>query len=221
MREINLPHKMIKNIIFDLGGVLLDIDYKLTFSKLSEIMGVDIRTDHIPAHIYKIILGYEKGEINTETFLWNLQKVSTRLTPQPDKLIKAWNAMLLGWNSNRFQFLDELRAKYNLYLVSNTNDLHLEWIRKDLKKNHKISDFDTKFFIKSYYSNTMKKRKPEIAFYEKILKDLQIKAEETLYIDDNLENIERARSLGLKAVYHEKDNEIIDVLDRYLEESTE
>lgn len=211
---------MIKNIIFDLGGVLFDIDYKLTFSKLSEVMGIELSVDQLPAHIYKIILGYEKGEINTETFLWNLQKVSSNLTPQPDKLIKAWNAMLLGWNPERFEFLRTLKKDYTLFLLANTNDLHLEWILKDLKRNHKITDFDTQFFEKSFYSQTMHMRKPELQFYEAVIKGSDVRAEETLYIDDSLENVEKARSLGLKAVLHDPKNEIIDSLDHYLEAHT-
>ena len=91
---------MIKNIIFDFGGVLLDLDYELTYKALAEVTGIEMDAQSIPAQVFKVMLGYEKGEINTETFLWNLQKESTKLTPQPDKLIKAWNAMLLGWNAD-------------------------------------------------------------------------------------------------------------------------
>ena len=143
---------MIKNIIFDFGGVLLNLDPELTFSELSEVTGIKMTGTDIPAHIFKVMLGYEKGEINSETFLWHLQKESTKLTPQPDKLIKAWNAMLLGWNSERFQFLTNLRRDYKVFLLSNTNELHLEWVLRDLKKNHKIIDFDTQFFDKTFYS---------------------------------------------------------------------
>ena len=60
---------MIKNIIFDFGGVLLDLDYNLTYQKMNEVMGLQITSDNIPAHVFKVMLGYEKGEINTETFL--------------------------------------------------------------------------------------------------------------------------------------------------------
>jgi len=207
---------MIKNIIFDFGGVLLDLDYNKTYAELSKVMGLEIDAENIPAHIFKILLGYEKGEINTETFLWNLQKESQKLTPQPDKLIKAWNAMLLGWNSERFQFLVELRKKYNVYLLSNTNDLHLEWVKKDLKKTHKIKDFDTKYFDKTYYSHLMRARKPEPNIYNMVLEDAEILAEESLFIDDNAENVEGAKRVGIHAVIHDPKNEIIDQLPIYL-----
>lgn len=209
---------MIKNIIFDIGGVLLDIDHELTFIKLSEVMGVDMSSNNIPAHIFKIILGFEKGEINTETFLWNLQKESSKLTPQPDKLIKAWNAMFIGWNPKRFKFLEELRNDYSIFLLGNMNDLHLEWFLKDLKRNHNIDDFDTKYFDKTFYSHLMKMRKPEIEIYRQFIKEAGINANESLFIDDNMENVVKARNAGFFASRHDPKNEIIDSLNGYLAE---
>ena len=207
---------MIKNIIFDLGGVLLNLDYDLTYANLSEVMGVDISTENIPAHIFKIMLGYEKGEINTETFLWNFQKESAKLTPHPDKLIKAWNAMLLGWNPSRFKFLEDLRKDYSVFLLSNTNELHLEWARRDLKKNHKIIGFETKYFDKVFYSHLMQMRKPELKIFKQVIKETGIKPDESLFIDDNMNNVKKAREAGLHSVCHNPENEIIDALEGYL-----
>ena len=207
---------MIKNIIFDLGGVLLNLDPELTFSELSEVLGIPMTEENIPAHIFKVMLGYEKGEINTETFLWHFQKEATTLTPQPDKLIKAWNAMLLGWNADRFEFLTELRKNYKVFLLSNTNELHIEWAMRDLKKNHKITDFDTQFFDRTFYSHNMKMRKPEEAIYKSVIKETGINASETLFIDDNINNVSAAISAGLNAIYHDPTTEIIDQLPKYL-----
>lgn len=207
---------MIKNIIFDIGGVLLDLDYDRTFDQLTEVMGIKMETQNIPAHIFKVILGYEKGEINTESFLWHLQKESSTLTPQPDKLIKAWNAMLVGWNPKRFEFLEDLKKNYALYILSNTNDLHLEWFRRDLKRNHDIEDFDTRFFEQTFYSHLLRMRKPELRIFEKVIEEAEFRADETLFVDDNVENVERARVAGFYAAYHDPNEEIIDKLDEYL-----
>lgn len=212
---------MIKNIIFDIGGVLMDLDYDLTYADLSEVMGLDIKSKKIPAHIFKIILGYEKGEINTETFLWNLQKESSKLTPQPNKLIKAWNAMLIGWNPKRFKFLEDLKKDYSLYVLSNTNDLHLERMYKELKKNHNITDFDTKYFDQTFYSHLMKMRKPESQIYKQVLLEAGINASETLFIDDNMDNVSKAREVGIKASWHNPKDEIIDSLSKYIGEHQE
>jgi putative hydrolase of the HAD superfamily len=207
---------MIKNIIFDLGGVLFNLDPDLTYSELSDVLGIQMTEDNIPAQIFKVILGYEKGEINTETFLWHLQKEATTLTPQPDKLIKAWNAMLLGWNPDRFDFLIELRKKYKLFLLSNTNELHIEWVMRDLKKNHKITNFGTRFFEHAFYSHNMKMRKPEEVIYSTIIEETGINASETLFIDDNINNVSAAISAGWKAIYHDPKTDIIDQMPKYL-----
>ena len=207
---------MIKNIIFDFGGVLLNLDYNMTYTKLSNVMGIEIGPNKTPKHILKIMLGYEKGEINTEGFLWNLQKESSKLTPPTDKLIDAWNAMLLGWNPERFSFLEGLRKNYKLFILSNTNDLHLKWVMKDLKKNYKITDFDTRFFDKTFYSHLMRMRKPEFKIYEEVLKEARIKGNETLFIDDNKENVMRAKKIGINAVLHDPKDEITDIMDHYL-----
>lgn len=208
---------MIKNIVFDFGGVLLNLDPALTYKMLREVMGEEMTTEQIPAHIFKVMLGYEKGEINTETFLWNLQKESTKLTPQPDKLINAWNAMLLGWNEARFEFLEDLRKDYKVFLLSNTNDLHIEWVMRDLNKNHKIKDFDTRFFDGTYYSHLMHMRKPELAIYNTVTEESNLIPEECLFIDDNIENVKGAIAAGWNAVLHDPKNEIIDQLPIYLE----
>ena len=208
---------MIKNIIFDFGGVLLDLDYEKTYSQLTEVMGVKMSGAHIPAQIFKVMLGYEKGEINTETFLWNLQKESTKLTPHPDKLIKAWNAMLLGWNADRFEFLLDLQEKeYRVFLLSNTNELHLEWVYRDLKTNHKITNFDTRFFDGTFYSHKMHLRKPEIDIYDRVIAEAELDPKESLFIDDNLDNIAAAKLAGLHAIHHDPKTEIIDQLPLYL-----
>ena len=180
-------------------------------------MGIKIDPEKIPAHMYKLLLAYEKGEINTETFLWNLQKESSNLTPQPDVLIRGWNAMLLGWNPDRFSFLKRLKKVYNLYILSNTNDLHLEWMMRDLKRNHNITDFNHRFFEMTFYSNLMKMRKPEKKVFKKVLKEAGIKAEETLFIDDNIDNVLKARKFGIHAICHDPKHEIIETMNDYLE----
>ena len=209
---------MIKNIIFDLGGVLLDVNVELTYTQLGEAMGLEVQSKQIPSHIYKLILGYEKGEINTETFLWNLQKESTNLPPQPNQLIRAWNAMILKWKPERLDFLMKLKKEFKVFLLSNSNDLHLERIRRNLKMNHQIVDFDTKYFDKTFYSHLMKLRKPEIKIFEKVLIETGINPKETLFIDDTEENVEKAREAGLHAVCHNTDDNIIDSIKRYLKE---
>lgn len=192
----------IKNIIFDFGGVLLDLDPTKSFLALGELMEKSPKEALALYEVNKTLFDdFEKGKVITENFLWKLQNMCPKI-PQSHVIIAAWNAMLLGWNPEKLKFLHEIKTKYHIYLLSNTNEVHLEWVRRDLKKNHGIPDFENLFFKKAYYSHLIEMRKPDAEIYEYVLNDAQIKAGETLFIDDNVTNIEAALSLGIKSHLH-------------------
>ncbi|MBK9734295.1 MAG: hypothetical protein IPO92_04720 [Saprospiraceae bacterium] len=156
--------KNIKNIVFDFGGVLLDIDYQRTYESLSTLLDISFDPNDLPNEVNKVLLEFETGQINAETFVWNLQRLAIQNIPQGVDVVNAWNAMLIGWNPNKFEFLRNLKKKYKVYLLSNTNELHLTWVYNDLKNKHKITDFDTRFFNKTYYSHKLGMKKPEKNF---------------------------------------------------------
>jgi glucose-1-phosphatase len=158
---------------------------------------------------YLLFDNYEKGDIIMENFLWNLQKMCKEV-PEVSDLLSAWNAMLLGWNDSKLSLLKDLKSTYNLYLLSNTNEIHLNWVRRDLKRNHQIIDFEKLFFIKAYYSHELRMRKPDAEIFDFVIADAGIKAEETLFIDDNADNIKAARALGFY-VHHLPTNSAIDI----------
>ncbi len=194
----------------------MDLNYNLTFQALSQIINVPMVHHDIPSDIDHVMKEYEMGKMKTETFLWNLQRKQKVKTPQPYQLIKAWNKMLLGWNPKRFDFLEALKKDYKVYLLSNTNELHIEWVLRDLKKNHGITDFDTRYFDKTFYSHNMLMRKPDINIYQKLIEETKISPEESLFIDDNFDNVQGAKMAGLNAVVHDPAKEIIDELEGYL-----
>lgn len=203
--------KEFKNIVFDFGGVLLDIDYNKTSVALQNLLGIAFDPNTLSPNSLKFLHDFEIGRISTETFLWNLQHLSAREMPQGIDLIKAWNAMLIGWDKEKFQFLLELKSIYNLYLLSNTNELHLSWAYQDLKTNHDIDDFDTRFFIKTYYSHLIEKRKPNADIFEFVQNDSQLIPSETIFIDDLKENVEAAKSLGWKTYHHNPKENLIEI----------
>jgi len=206
----------IKNIIFDFGGVLLDLDYQRTFDELGKLMDMDLSLHGMPADMQEIYLRYERGEMKSETFMWNIQKLANRQITQPHKIIRAWDAMLLGWNPARLPWLLDLRKQYNTYLLSNTNDLHIQWVRKDLQQQHGITDFECTYFDNVYYSHEVGMQKPDPAIYQLVLEDNGLLPEETLFVDDNTANIAAAKELGIKAVEHDPDSEIMEQLDAYI-----
>lgn len=207
---------MIRNIIFDFGGVLLDLDYNKTFEALGSLMNLELSYDKLPAELSEVCLSFERGEFQYETFMWKIQKLSKLQITQPHLIIKAWNAMLLGWNSERLPWLLELKQKYNTYLLSNTNSLHIDWVRKDLKSKYGITDFEATYFDCVHYSHEMGMQKPNLDIYEEVILTHDLIPSESVFIDDNLENIEAARKTGLLAIHHDPKTEIIEMLPRYL-----
>ena len=192
----------VKNIVFDFGGVLLNIDYDRTYKALSKILQVDFHPDNLPENVLKILNEFETGVANKETFIWNIQRLANKDVPQGKEIIDACNAMLIGWDTSIFDILLALRKKYKVYLLSNTNEIHLEWVNSDLEKNHDISDFDVRFFDKTFYSHLIGFRKPDVAVYNYVTLNAPIKPKETIFIDDILRNIQGAQSAGWKGYHH-------------------
>lgn len=207
----NSKLKKVKNIILDFGGVVLDIDFNKTYLALSELIGQDIASESGDVPFQILVDQYERGMMNTETFLWNIQRMAKPNIVQPLQIIEAWNKMLQGWKIGQFQILYHLKRKFRSFLLSNTNEIHIDHIRKDLKKNYGIAKFEEEFFEKVFYSFEIGLRKPEIAIYKYVLESAGIIPEETCFIDDRLDNIEAADGLGFITIHHER-NKPIDYL---------
>jgi glucose-1-phosphatase len=122
--------------------------------------------------------------------------------------------MLLQLPKHRLDMLSRLKEKYNVYLLSNTNKTHVDWVDGYLRTVHgfTIDDFDKHYFHKVYYSHLIHLRKPNVNCYAFVLQDAQLKPEETLFIDDNAENIMGAKKVGIQTYLHKIGDEIVDVL---------
>ena len=189
----------IKNLLFDLGGVLLDIDYNKTadaFKKLGAHQFDEFYSQSGANHLFEEL---ETGKISDEDFYNAIQQYCAPSTTK-EQMENAWNAILLNFRIESLECLERLRKKYNVYLLSNTNSIHLKAFTKIFEdETGKLSLDD--YFIKAYYSHAIQQRKPYTATYEFVLKDAGIKAEETLFIDDSIVNIEGAKEAGL-LTYH-------------------
>lgn len=202
----------IRNIIFDFGGVLLDIDYQLTYTELGRVLGYPGEPSEITDELKDILIRFEKGEMGTESFIWSLQRVSKKNVPQGDAIIRAWNAMLIGWYPGTFRLLDKLGKKYNLFLLSNTNALHINWVHKDLKTRHNMNNFEQRFFEKVYYSHEIGMRKPDSEIYQFVTEDAKLIPEETIFIDDLPENILGAKNVGWALYNHTPNDNLEEIL---------
>ncbi|MGG9970936.1 HAD family hydrolase [Ferruginibacter sp. SUN002] len=185
----------IKNIIFDLGGVLLDLDYHKTsiaFQKLG-VTNFDELFSQFKAN--ELFENIETGKISDEDFYDAVEKYcypgTTRL-----QIEAAWNAMLLGFRVEALETLKDLRKKYRLFLLSNTNNIHLTAFKKIFTADTGLPSIDV-FFDKAYYSHLIQMRKPYETTYHFVLDDAGIIADETLFIEDSIQNVEGARAVGI------------------------
>ena len=194
---------MVDTILFDFGGVLLDLDYTRTYDALKDLLGIELDLSEGSRH--RLVLDeYEKGLMSSENFLWHLQHWADKSRPVPSApaLIKAWNAMLLGWDREKLNLLADLKKSLRLFLLSNTNALHPEWVHRDLASNHGIRDFENRFFEKAFYSHLLKDRKPNSSCFEQIISLGNIAPSRTLFVDDNVSNIETASKMGFRTHLH-------------------
>lgn len=181
---------MIKNIVFDFGDVFINLDKEATYIELSKL-GIDTITDKMMSIAHQ----YEKGEISTSDFI---QYFHNEFSISKEDLIVAWNAILLDFPKHRFEFLKDLVTgkKYRLFLLSNTNDLHIKWIQNDW--GEELYQKFKKCFEQFYLSHEIGLRKPNADIYQFVLQENNLKASETFFIDDTLENTVAAEKLGIK-----------------------
>jgi putative hydrolase of the HAD superfamily len=194
----------IKNIIFDLGGVIIDIHYKKTAERFNDLGFSDFENIYSQikqAHIFDLL---ETGKIPPQAFRMELRKFNQKLTD--DNIDAAWSAMIgtLPWYN--IPLLKTIRKQYRTFLLSNTNAIHIEHFNRLLLKEYKNNPI-SEMFEHTYYSYEIGFRKPNTDAYEFVLRDAGLKASETLFVDDSLQNIEGARSAGLIA-YHLEDEKI-------------
>lgn len=194
----------IRNIIFDFGGVLLDIDIRRTVEAFRRLGLSDLKSTEIHPQNAGVFLQLELGKITEEQFVGTLQSHIPAGKPVPTtaEILDAWNALLLDYDWRRFELLDRLRESgYRVFLLSNTNLPHREYfIGKFNRENPDGRTFES-YFDRIFYSDAMHLRKPDPEIYLTALREAGIDAGETLFIDDNKPNTDAAAELGIKTVH--------------------
>lgn len=189
----------IENVILDLGGVILNIDYNLTRSAFERLGVADFDEMYSQQNANILFRNLEKGLIDDEDFYQQLNQI-TGLHLSHSQIDEAWNAMLLDFRESTLSFLNELKSRCNLYLFSNTNHIHIRAFRNIYHQKNRPHPFDD-YFIKAYYSCEIGYRKPDINAYEWLLKDISSDAGNALFIDDTLQNVVAAQDCGMKALH--------------------
>ena len=194
--------KKIKYIIFDLGAVLLNIDYQKTideFKKLGVKNASEFYSKKKQINIFDLL---ECGKISEQRFVDEFKEISSRASDA--EIISAWNALLLDLPQNRINLLKRIRKKYDIFLLSNTNSIHINEFRKQIGETKYLKFYN--LFKKVYYSYEIGFRKPNKEAFQIILNENNMNPKEVLFIDDSPQHITGARVLGIQT-YHLKDNE--------------
>jgi putative hydrolase of the HAD superfamily len=199
-----------KNIIFDLGGVLLNLDFNKSIDAF-ELLGVmhfeNMFTQFKADELFKQL---ETGKVDESAFYKAIQNRTTKKITTAE-IDCAWNALILDFRAESLALLEDLAARYKLFLLSNTNSIHVKHFKELFASQTGKSTLDD-CFTKAWYSNEIGLRKPGTEIFEFALEDAGLVAAETLFIDDTLANIETAQNLGFKT-HHLLSSERIELLD--------
>jgi glucose-1-phosphatase len=200
----------IKAIIFDLGGVIINLDIPKTISEFNKLTRASFETIYTQANQVSIFDQFDKGEITESCFFDELNQLfSNQLSYQ--EMLLAWNAMLLDFPENRLDLLKKLQSKYRIFLLSNTNETHIEAFEKILFNAHGYQNLEP-FFEKVYYSCRIGMRKPDEEIFNYVLSQHQLTPSETLFIDDSIQHVQSAKRLGIQAHLLSKNQEPEDLL---------
>lgn len=206
----------IQNLIFDFGGVLLDIDIQRTIQAFQRLGLTGLRNEEIHPHNSGIFLELELGQMSTATFVERLQQCVPfgQQRPSAEELLAAWNALLLDYDWRRFELLDNLRQSgYRLFLLSNTNLPHRECFVERFNRENPVGRPFESYFETCFYSDAMHLRKPDEAIYRAVLEQTGIDPVHTLFIDDNRPNTEGAERVGIQTVHLASPLTVLDLFE--------
>lgn len=201
----------IKAIIFDLGGVIINLDTAATIAEFNKLSQKPFETIYTQLQQTPVFDLFDKGLITEQEF-FNGLKVAMEADPGDELMLKAWNAMLLDFPLHRLELLKQLKNKYRLFLLSNTNETHIREFEAHLLESRGYENLEP-FFEKVYYSCRMGMRKPDTEIFDYVLKENKLVAEETLFIDDTIHHVEGALKTGIRAHLLPKDKDIRELIE--------
>jgi putative hydrolase of the HAD superfamily len=201
----------IKNIIFDLGGVIINLDIPKTISEFNKLTNKPFESIYSQLQQTPIFDLFDKGQINETDFFIELNKSLDN--PLTDKqLLNAWNAMLLDFPIHRLELLNQLKHRYRIFLLSNTNETHITRFEKDLYQQHGFKNLEP-FFEKVYYSCRIGMRKPDREIFDFVLNENTLNASETIFIDDSPQHIDGALKTGITAHLLSKEKDVKSLIE--------
>jgi len=187
-------------IIFDLGGVILNLDYNLTINAFKKLGQENFEQLYTQSQQDKLFDRFETGEVNAEEFRRYMKSFLPADT-NSKTIDEAWNVMLLDLPKHRINLLLELKKQVPIFLFSNTNEIHLNAFRKIIFNQYGKEDLLESVFNKTYYSHIVGHRKPNAEAFYTVINDHHLTPQKTLFIDDSIQHIEGAKKIGLQTIH--------------------
>jgi len=194
----------IKNIIFDYGNVIFEIDFVRTQNALLQLGIADVQQFFAHKSHNEIFNDFETGSISPAQFRSKIREAANNMDLSDEQIDSAWNSLLVGVPSPAVHdTLLKVKEKYRTFLLSNNNEIHYNWIVDYLKREYNVND-NNHLFEKAYYSQQMFLRKPNVEIFEQVIKENNLIPEETLFIDDSPQHLVGAKQAGLNTLLMDK-----------------
>ena len=216
LREI-YQMKNIKNIILDYGNVIFNIDFKRTQAAFEALGVAHVESFYSHKIQHPLFNQFEKGEISAAEFRNGIRAISEKPNLTDAQIDHTWNSLLIGIPDGNHELLLTLKLKYRTFLLSNINEIHLDYIQKYLKNTFGL-DGNEMFFEKIYYSHLIGKRKPDPEIFEQVLTENDLKPEETLFIDDSPQHLASAEKMGIQTYLMTYPDTIQDFFEQHFKE---
>lgn len=186
----------IKNIIFDFGGVIYDIDSEKCTEAFQNLGITQTDLPFTDPSVKALFDNLETGKVSPEYFYHQIRRITgSQLTDL--QIQEAWNALLIGFEKERIRLLEKVREHYQIFLLSNSNFIHYQRYRKELEQQFGYTTFDN-LFHQAYFSHEIFMQKPHKKIFEAILQEQKLVPGETLFIDDTKEHVDSAGQLEIR-----------------------
>lgn len=189
----------IKNIIFDYGNVIFEINFKRTQNALLQLGITNVEAFFAHKNHNALFDNFEVAGITPAEFRAGIRAEAQNNTLTDAQIDEAWNSLLIGVSANNHEVLLAMKEKYRTFLLSNNNEIHYEWIINYLQKEFGLNNYDN-HFERAYFSQQMRLRKPNTNIFEQVIKENNLNPAETLFIDDSPQHIEGAKKAGLQTL---------------------
>ena len=194
--------KDVELILFDLGGVLIDIDYQATEREFIQLGTFDFQEKYTQFQQNQLFDLFETGQISAQHFINKLLDATQKGT-SPNEVVHAWNAMILSFPLKKVDLLVELSKKQRIALLSNTNELHMVEVKRAWAKVSKVP-FES-LFENVFLSHEIKQRKPHPDTFLWVCDQLHVLPSKVLFIDDSPQHISGAKEAGLQTFYYQEE----------------